>query len=54
MDGVDDLGAIDPLQVDRCNAKVGVPELALDHDQGHALVSQLTPSITATKLSKQP
>jgi hypothetical protein len=33
MDGADDLAAVDALQVDAGDAEVGVPELALDHDQ---------------------
>jgi len=41
VDGVDDLRAIDPLQVDRGDTEVRVPELALDHDQGDALVRHL-------------
>jgi hypothetical protein len=36
MDGVDDLGVVDALQVDRRDAEVGVAELALDDDQRHA------------------
>jgi hypothetical protein len=32
VDGVDDLGVVDALQVDRGNAEVGVSELALDDD----------------------
>jgi hypothetical protein len=39
MDGVDDLGAGGALEVDRRNANAGVPELALDDDQRHALVA---------------
>jgi hypothetical protein len=41
VDSVDDLRAIDPLQVDGGDAEVRVPELALDHDQGDALVRHL-------------
>src|SRR4051812_47551326 len=33
VDGVDDLGAVDALEVDRGDAEVGVSELALDDDQ---------------------
>jgi hypothetical protein len=32
VDGVDDLGAVDALEVDRGDAEAGVPELALDDD----------------------
>src|SRR3954454_375957 len=41
VDGVDDLGAVDALQVDRGDPEVGVPELALDDDQRHALAGHL-------------
>jgi hypothetical protein len=39
VDGVDDLGAVDALQIDRCDPEVGVPKLPLDDDQRDALVS---------------
>jgi hypothetical protein len=35
MDGLDDFGVVDALQVDRGDAEVAVAELALDHDQRH-------------------
>jgi hypothetical protein len=38
MNRADDLAAVDALEVDACDAQVGVSELALDHDQRHALV----------------
>jgi hypothetical protein len=41
VDGVDDLGAVDPLQVNGRDAEVGVPELALNDDQWHALMRHL-------------
>src|SRR3989337_157066 len=41
VDGVDDLGVVDALEVDRGDAEVGVPELALDDDQRHALAGHL-------------
>ena len=41
MDGVDDLGAVDSLQVDRRDPEVGVPELALNHQERYALVGEL-------------
>src|SRR5919106_3113289 len=41
MDGVDDLGVVDALQVDAGDAEVGMPELALDDDQRHALAGHL-------------
>jgi hypothetical protein len=33
MDGLDDLAAVDGLQVDAGDAEVAMPELALDDDQ---------------------
>jgi hypothetical protein len=36
VDDVDDLGAVDALEVDRGDAEAGVPELALDDDQRYA------------------
>src|SRR3954451_13338212 len=36
VDGVDDLGVVDALEVDRADAEVGVAELALDDDQRYA------------------
>jgi hypothetical protein len=41
VDGVDDLGAVDALQVDRGHAEAGVPELPLDDDQRDALACHL-------------
>jgi hypothetical protein len=41
MDGCDDLGVVDALEVDRGDPDVAVPELALDDDERHALVSHL-------------
>jgi hypothetical protein len=41
VDGVDGLGAVDVLQVDRGDAEAGVPELALDDDQRHAFAGHL-------------
>ena len=39
MDGVDDLGAVDALQIDRRDPEVGMSELALYHDQRDALAA---------------
>jgi hypothetical protein len=39
--GVNDLAAVDALQVDGCEAEVAVSELALDDDQWYALASHL-------------
>ena len=36
MDGVDDLGVVDPSQVRGGDSEIGVPELALDDDQWDA------------------
>jgi hypothetical protein len=41
VDGVDDLGAVDALEVDRSDPEVRVPELALDDDQRDAFASHL-------------
>ena len=41
VDGVDDLGAVDALEVDRGDAEVGVSELALDDDQRDAFAGHL-------------
>src|SRR4051794_21797084 len=43
VDGVDDLGVVDALEVDRGDAEVAVAELALDDDERHAFVSHLDP-----------
>jgi hypothetical protein len=40
VDGVNDLGVVDALLLDRRVAEVAVTELVLDHDQRHAFVSQ--------------
>lgn len=41
VDGVDDLSAVDSLQVDRRYAEVAVPELALDHVERDAFAGHL-------------
>jgi len=41
VDGFDDLGVVDALEVNRGDAEVAVAELALDHDQRHALAGNL-------------
>ena len=41
MDGVDDLGVVDALEVDRGDAEVAVSELALDDDQRDAFAGHL-------------
>jgi hypothetical protein len=41
VDGVDDLGVIDPTQIDRRDREVSVPELALNDEQRHAFARHL-------------
>ena len=41
MDGVDDLGVVDALEVDGGDAEVAVAELALNDDERHAFARQL-------------
>jgi hypothetical protein len=41
VDGADDLAAVDALQVDARDGKVGVPKLPLDNNQRNALVRHL-------------
>ena len=41
MDGVDDLGGIYPIEVDRSDPEIHVTELALDHVQRDALAGHL-------------
>ena len=41
MDGVDDLGAVDSLEVNARDTEVGVPELALNDDEWDAFVGHL-------------
>ena len=41
VDGVDDLGLVDALQVNRGDAEVGAAELALDDDQRYPLAGHL-------------
>jgi hypothetical protein len=41
VDGFDDLGVVDALQVDRRDAEIAVAELALDDDQRYAFASEL-------------
>ncbi|MEA2243233.1 MAG: hypothetical protein QOD24_2789 [Solirubrobacteraceae bacterium] len=55
MDGVDDLGVIDPLEVDRGDAEVSVPQLALDDVQRHAFPRHLDGMrVTQLKWRKAP
>jgi hypothetical protein len=41
VNGVDDLGVVDSLEVDRGDAEVAVPELALNDDERDAFVGHL-------------
>ncbi len=41
MDGVDDLSAVDALEVDAGDAEMGMPQLALDNDERDAFVRHL-------------
>jgi hypothetical protein len=41
LDGVDDLGAVDALEVDAGDPEVGMPELPLDDDERDAFVGHL-------------
>ena len=52
MDRVDDLGAVDSLEIDRGDPKVGVTELTLDNNQWHALVRHLD-SVRMTQLMRR-
>jgi hypothetical protein len=55
VDGVDDLGVVDALQVDRGDAEVAVAQLALDDDQRDALARHLDGmGVTELVRSKPP
>jgi hypothetical protein len=41
VDGVDDLRVVDPLEINRGDPEMCMPELALDNEQRHSLVSHL-------------
>jgi hypothetical protein len=41
VDRLDDLGCIDPVEIDRRHAKVDMAELALDHVERHPLAGHL-------------
>ena len=40
VDGVDDLGVVDPLQIHACDPEVCVPQLPLDDYHRHAFVRE--------------
>ena len=54
MDGADDLSAVDALQVDAGDPKVGVPKLTLDHDQRNAFVRHLDRMSMAQLVGREP
>ena len=54
MDGVDDLGAVDALEVDAGDAKVRVPELALDDVERHAFAGHLDRMRVAELVRREP
>jgi hypothetical protein len=54
VDGVDDFGVVDALQIDARDPEVGVPELALDDDQRHPLVGHLHGVGVAELMGRQP
>jgi hypothetical protein len=54
VDGLDDLGVVDPLEVDRRDAEVAVTELALDDDQRHAFVGHLDRVRVAQLMRRKP
>lgn len=41
MDGVDDLSVVDPTQIHRGDAEIGMPQLALDDQQRDPLARHL-------------
>jgi hypothetical protein len=51
---VDDLGVVDPAEIDRCNREVGVPELALDDQQRDALARHLDGMSVAELVRREP
>jgi hypothetical protein len=54
VDGLDDLGAIDPAQIRRGDPKVGVSELALDDHQGNAFTRHLDGVRVAELVRREP
>ncbi len=53
MDGVDDLAAVDALEVDRRDAEAGMPKPALDDEQRHALARQFYGVRTASLVRRE-
>ena len=54
MDGVDDLGAVDPLQVNRGDPEIRVPELPLDDDERHSLMRHLHGMRVTELMGREP
>ena len=54
MDGADDLAAVDALEINACDAEVGVSELALYHDERDALVRHLDPVSVPKLMRREP
>jgi hypothetical protein len=54
VDGGDDLGVVDALQVDGSDAEVGVPQLALDDVERDALVGEFDGVGVAQLVEREP
>ena len=54
MDGADDLAAVDALEVDAGDAKIGVAKLALDHDEWNAFVRHLDCVSVSQLMRREP
>jgi hypothetical protein len=54
VDYVDDLGVVDRAEVRGGHAEVGLPELALDDDQGHALTRHLNGMRVSQLVRREP
>jgi hypothetical protein len=51
---VDDLGVIDPAEVDRSDREVGVAELTLDDEQRHAFARHLRGVSVSQLVGREP
>jgi hypothetical protein len=54
VDGLDDLGVVDALQIDRGDAEVAVADLALDDDQRYAFARELDGVRVAELVRREP
>ena len=54
MDSVDDFGVVDSPQIDGCDRKIGVTELALDHEQWDAFARHLHGMRVAQLMRREP